>query len=423
MQNDNSNNFSKLIDNLFRRDSGKITSILTSVFGIENFDLVEDVVQDTILKALRQWPYSGIPDNPTGWLLKSAKNRTIDILRQRKIREKYSDRISSMLASEYSLSGKINEFFSENEIRNGQLRMIFTCCHPDLPGESQVALALKYLCGFSVKEIAKAFLTNEETITKRLSRAKEKLSSGRVKFEIPAGNELEVRLGNVLSTLYLLFNEGYNSASSDRIIKEELMDEAVWLTEFLLDQKITSLPEVHALLSLMLFHYSRTPARIDDNGNILLIKEQDRKLWDNKMIRKAKEHLNLSASGGKITEYHLEAGIAYFYTTSDFDKIEWGKILNLYNLLYDMNKSVIIGLNRVIVIAQLEGAEKGLTEISKLTDKDKLENYHLYYSTLGELYFQNNQKELAAESYLKALSLTLSEAERKLLMKKLNIVQ
>ena len=301
--------------------------------------------------------------------------------------------------------------------------MIFTCCHPDLPGESQVALALKHLCGFSVKEIAKAFLTNEDTITKRLSRAKEKFSIGKVKFEIPTGNELESRLANVLSTIYLLFNEGYNSATSDRLVREELMDEAIWLTGFLLEQKITALPEVHALLSLMLFHYARAPARIDDKGNILLIKEQDRNLWDKKMISKAEEHLNLAAKGNKITEYHLEAGIAYFYTQTDFDKIEWEKILHLYNVLYDMNKSAIVGLNRIIVVAQLEGAKKALAELDKLPGKDELKNYHLYYSTLGELYYLNNQKKEAAESYRKAEQLTTSEAEKKLLMKKISLVK
>ena len=423
MQSNDSQDISKLIDHLFRRDAGRITSILTGIFGIENFDLVEDIVQDTIVKALHQWPYSGIPGNPSGWLLTAARNRAIDLLRQRRVREKYSDQISLMLSSEYSLSGKVNEFFSENEINNGQLRMIFTCCHPDLPGESQVALALKHLCGFSVKEIAKAFLTNEDTITKRLSRAKEKFSIGKVKFEIPTGNELESRLANVLSTIYLLFNEGYNSATSDRLVREELMDEAIWLTGFLLEQKITALPEVHALLSLMLFHYARAPARIDDKGNILLIKEQDRNLWDKKMISKAEEHLNLAAKGNKITEYHLEAGIAYFYTQTDFDKIEWEKILHLYNVLYDMNKSAIVGLNRIIVVAQLEGAKKALAELDKLPGKDELKNYHLYYSTLGELYYLNNQKKEAAESYRKAEQLTTSEAEKKLLMKKISLVK
>ena len=423
MQSNDSQDISKLIDHLFRRDAGRITSILTGIFGIENFDLVEDIVQDTIVKALHQWPYSGIPGNPSGWLLTAARNRAIDLLRQRRVREKYSDQISLMLSSEYSLSGKVNEFFSENEINNGQLRMIFTCCHPDLPGESQVALALKHLCGFSVKEIAKAFLTNEDTITKRLSRAKEKFSIGKVKFEIPTGNELESRLANVLSTIYLLFNEGYNSATSDRLVREELMDEAIWLTGFLLEQKITALPEVHALLSLMLFHYARAPARIDDKGNILLIKEQDRSLWDKKMISKAEEHLNLAAKGNKITEYHLEAGIAYFYTQTDFDKIEWEKILHLYNVLYDMNKSAIVGLNRIIVVAQLEGAKKALAELDKLPGKDELKNYHLYYSTLGELYYLNNQKKEAAESYRKAEQLTTSEAEKKLLMKKISLVK
>jgi RNA polymerase sigma factor (sigma-70 family) len=424
MQKNDSTNFSKLIDHLFRREAGRITSVLTRIFGIGNIELVEDVVQDVLIKAFQQWPYSGIPENPSAWLYKAAKNRAIDILRKEKLKEKYTAEISTLFKSEWTLSSKVTEFFSENEIKDGQLRMMFACCHPGLPGEAQVALALKHLCGFSTREIARAFLTNEEAITKRLGRAKNKLKEGIVKFEIPAGANLKLRLENVLSSLYLLFNEGYNSSNADVLIRDDLIEEAIRLTSLLIDHPQTSKPEVHALLSLMLFHYARTPARIDNRGNILLLKEQDRKLWNKNLITEAEKHLALAASGNNLTEYHLEAGIASLYTTAEsFENTDWEKILYLYDILYKMNLSPIIGLNRAIVVAHIKGAEQAIKEIKLLPRSEMIQEYYLYHSALGELYLQNGQPKIAAEHLKTALSLTSSEAERKFLKKKIEMVK
>jgi len=414
---------SQIVEHLFRREAGRMTSVLTRVFGIENIELAEDVVQDTLLKALQQWPFTGIPDNPSAWLFKTAKNKAIDELRHNRLNKKYSEEISELFNSEWTLTGVIKEFFSENEIKDDQLRMIFTCCHPDLPPESQIALSLKNLCGFSIKEIAKAFLTNEITITKRLSRAKDKIKEGSIKFEIPAGSELEKRIKNVQSTLYLLFNEGYNSGKQDILIRTDLINEAIRLAELLIEHPITEIgnyrAEIYALLALMYFHYARNPARTDDNGNILLLKNQDWNLWDKKLIVKGIEYLERSATGNKLSEYHLQAGISYFYVTAEnFEKIEWGKILNLYNLLYEMNSSAIIGLNRAIVISQMNGAEAAIDEIKNLSF-EQLENYYLYYSTLGELYLQTGNLPEAKKYFEKAIQMTDSEPEKKLLRTKL----
>jgi RNA polymerase sigma factor (sigma-70 family) len=426
MQSSKKDKSSEIVEHLFRREAGRITSVLTRIFGIENIELAEDVVQDTILKALQQWPYSGIPDNPSAWLFRSAKNKAIDILRRNRLNNKYSEEISALFESEWKLGAKIDEFFSENEIIDDQLRMIFTCCHPKLPTESQIALALKNLCGFSIKEVAKAFLTNEATIIKRLSRAKDKIRSGTIKFEIPVGIKLERRIKNVLSTLYLLFNEGYNSSKQDILIREDLIKESIHLAELLIEHPLTEndyRSEIYALLALMYLHYARTPARIDDSGNILLLKDQDRNLWDRKLIAKGMEYLEKSASGDKLSGYHLQAGISYFYATAEnFEKIEWGKILNLYNILYKMNGSAIIGLNRAIVISQLLGAETAIDEIKKLAHKssgERLENYYLYHSTLGELYFQTGNYSEAKTWFEKAIQMTSSEIEKKLLHGKL----
>jgi len=414
---------SQIVEHLFRREAGRMTSVLTRVFGIENIELAEDVVQDTLLKALQQWPFTGIPDNPSAWLFKTAKNKAIDELRHNRLNKKYSEEISELFNSEWTLTGVIKEFFSENEIKDDQLRMIFTCCHPDSPPESQIALSLKNLCGFSIKEIAKAFLTNEITITKRLSRAKDKIKEGSIKFEIPAGSELEKRIKNVQSTLYLLFNEGYNSGKQDILIRTDLINEAIRLAELLIEHPITEIgnyrAEIYALLALMYFHYARNPARTDDNGNILLLKNQDWNLWDKKLIVKGIEYLERSATGNKLSEYHLQAGISYFYVTAEnFEKIEWGKILNLYNLLYEMNSSAIIGLNRAIVISQMNGAEAAIDEIKNLPF-EQLENYYLYYSTLGELYLQTGNLPEAKKYFEKAIQMTNSEPEKKLLRTKL----
>ena len=411
---------SNLVEHLFRHESGKITSTLTKIFGITNLELVEDVVQETLLKALQSWPFKGIPDNPSAWLYRAAKNNAIDILRREKFARDYSLELSASLKSEWSLSGSVKEYFSENEIKDSQLRMIFTCCHPDLPVESQVALALKTLCGLSIKEIANAFLTNLTVITKRLTRGKEKIREGKIKFEIPTGSELETRLNNVLSTTYLLFNEGYNSSNEDTLIRDILIEEAIRLTELLTEHTITDKPEVHALLALMFFHYARTPARLDKEGNIILLEDQDKNLFDNNLIVKGIKHLEKSSNGYKMTGYHLEAGIAYIYTTAkNMREIDWNKILKMYNLLYEIKKTPVVALNRAIVFSRVNGPMEGIVEINKIENKETLENYYLYHSAVADLYVKTNNIEKAKYHLEKAVKLTTSKAEKKLLKEKI----
>jgi RNA polymerase sigma factor (sigma-70 family) len=407
-----------IVDNLFRREAGRITSILTNIFGLHNLEMTEDVVQDTLIKALQQWSFKGVPENPSAWLFKAAKNKAIDILRREPAGHKYFS--GKLVDSEWSLRGNVNEFFSENEIKDGQLRMIFACCHPDLPGEAQTALALKNLCGFSIKEIAKAYLTNEAVISKRLTRAKEKFRDGSIKLEIPTGEKLGSRLSRVLTTLYLLFNEGYNSSDKNTLIKEDLIEEAIRLCEILADHPVTSKSEIHALLALMFFHYARTPARIDKSGNIVLLDQQERNLWDRNLIAKGIEHFNKSSDGYRMSEYHLEAGIAYFYTTAEaFEMTDWKRILFLYDLLYNIKRSPVVALNRAVVISMLEGPAAGIDAINKIEKNDTLEEYYLYHSVLADLYLKNSNTEEAKNHLQKAILLTPSEAEKKLLREKL----
>lgn len=411
------------IDNLFRREAGKVTAVLTRVFGVNNLELVEDVVQDTLLKALQQWPLGGVPENPEAWIYKAAKNKAVDILRREKLKDKYASDLNYLYKSEWTLSKTISEVFSDNEIKDDQLRMIFTCCHPSIPVESQVALALKTLCGFGIKEIAKAFLLNEETIAKRITRAKTVLRKENIRFQIPAGDELKERLNIVLSTLYLLFNEGYNSMNEETLIREDLIAEAIRLTLLLCGHKLTETPAVHALLSLMLFHTARIPARTDSLGNIYLLEEQDRSLWNRSIINEAIRHMGKSAEGKEVSEYHLEAGIAYFYTTAEsFEKTEWEKILRVYDIMYKTNNSPVVGLNRAIVYAQVHGPAAGIKEIKKLEDK-AMDKYYLYHSALGEMHSREGNYKQAEEHFKKAIELTTSNAEKKLINKKLDAIK
>ncbi len=285
---------SQTIDHLFRHESGKMVSVLSRLLGLQNLETVHDIVQDTLLQAMNTWSYNGVPENPSAWLYRAAKNRAIDFLRRQKKFKEIAPQYSYLLQSEYSLSSTVNSLFLENEIQDSQLRMMFACGHPSIAEESQIALTLKTLCGLSVNEIAKAFLTNEETITKRIYRAKEKIKSEKIELNVPQGKELPQRLDVVLKSLYLLFNEGYNSSHPDQLIREDLCQEAIRLSYLLTTHSITNLPRTNALLSLMCFQASRLQARLDDKGNIILLKYQDRSKWYKPLIEKGFMYLEMA---------------------------------------------------------------------------------------------------------------------------------
>ncbi|MDQ3109095.1 MAG: sigma-70 family RNA polymerase sigma factor [Bacteroidota bacterium] len=399
-----------------------MVATLTRIFGTHNLELAEDVVQDTLLQACRQWGFSGIPDNPSAWLFKVAKNKALDKIRREKYTREYAADISHLLKSEYTASATLNELFLENEIRDDQLRMMFACCHPAIAQEAQVALTLKTLCGFGVAEIAKAFLTTEETISKRLYRAKEKLRELQNAFEIPEGALLDQRVGAVLSSVYLLFNEGYNSTQHDSLIREDLIEEAIRLAFLLAEHPRTDRPEIHALLALMLFHASRSKGRIDENGEIILLAQQDRSKWNRGMIKLALNHLDHSSEGETMTIYHLEAGIAYFHAMSpSYAETNWKGILESYNLLLAANPSPVIALNRAIIFAEVNGPEAGMKTMQEISGKDELEKFYLYHATIGDLYSRLGRNNDAKKSFEKAVSLTKSKKEIALLRKKMEI--
>ena len=378
-------NANVLVDHLFRHEAGKMVSVLTRIFGLKHIEIAEDIVQDTFLKALDEWSFHKIPENPPAWLYRVAKNRTIDIIRHQKYVAEYEQELNLLLKSEWTLSHSLNNLFLDSEIEDSQLRMIFTSCHPELPKESQIALTLKTLCGFSVGEISRALLTTDANINKRLFRAKQKLRDENLKFEIPAGKSLDERLDSVYKVIYLLFNEGYKASDSDTVIRKDLCAEAIRLCKLLAEHPSGNKPKTYALLALMCFHAARLDARLDDNGYIILLKEQDRFKWDRSLINKGYEYLNESSEGDELSEYHLEAGIAANHASaSSFEDTDWENVYKLYDMLVKIHPSPITYLNRAIVIGQISGAKAAIAELEKIKNLDE---YYLYHTTFAEFYF------------------------------------
>ncbi|MCU0443961.1 MAG: sigma-70 family RNA polymerase sigma factor [Microscillaceae bacterium] len=409
------------IEHLFRRESGRIIALLTRIFGTHNLELAEDVVQDTLLKALEHWKFKGVPQNPSAWILQVAKNQALDVIRREKLKNKFADEVHHLLQSEYSLLPTLNQLWQETELPDDQLRMMFACCHPSLPAEAQIALILKTLCGFNIAEIARAFVSNEETISKRLYRAKQVFREQKIKFEIPDNQQISSRLGNVLEAIYLLFNEGYNTTHHDTLIRQDLLEESLRLGKMLADNPRTCTGEVCALLALMCFHTARIPARTSESGSILLLQFQNRALWNRELIAIGLQYLDQAAQSQHISPYHIEAGIAYEHCLAPtYAQTHWERIIILYDLLYQIQASPVVALNRAIALAELKGAQAGLDAIAQITDLASLKKFYLLPATLGELYAQLNQPDLARFHWQEAWQLTQSPHEKQLLTEKIN---
>lgn len=412
-----------MADHLFRHEAGKLVAVLTRVFGPHNLQLAEDVVQDTLLKALESWKLQGLPDNPTAWLFTVAKNKALDVLRRQKTATAHATALSPLLQSEYTLVPTLNDWLQEDNIPDAQLRMMFVCCHPELSAEAQVALILKTLCGFSVAEVAKAFITNPDTIEKRLYRAKQQFKDKQVVFDMPTVQELGKRLDIVLAAIYFIFNEGYAAARHDDLVRTDLLEEAMRLANLLANHSLTRHPKIFALLALFCFNASRSEARLDGDGNILLLKDQDRSRWSRPLIAQGIHLLEQSTDSNEPTRYHLEAMIAYEHAVAPcFEQTDWGSIITYYNVLYQLNPSPIVALNKAIAIGEKDGAAAGITAIDQIPDANRLQQYYLLYAVKGELYARLQQTDKAAACFTTAISLTQSVAEKKLLQQKLAAV-
>jgi RNA polymerase sigma-70 factor (ECF subfamily) len=407
-----------VVEHLFRHEAGKMVATLTRIFGIEHLTLAEDMVQEALARALETWPYRGIPENPSAWIMRASRNLALDVIRRQKIFRAKESEIVRLIEGDGSASEAT--IFPEHEIADDRLRMMFVCCHPVIPPEAQVALALKTLCGFGVTEISRAFLTTEAAIAKRLTRAKQKIQEARVPFEIPTGAELTRRLDSVLQSLYLLFNEGYKASSGEKLVRGELCDEAIRLTELLAQHSAGNQPKTHALLALMLLNAARIPARADDEGNLLRLEEQDRTRWDQAMIARGMFHLRESATGTDISEYHLQAGIAACHSTAiDYESTDWGKILSLYDRLIEFDDSPVVALNRAVAIANVHGPEAGLQTVRSIRDRKQLDSYYLLFAVVGELEMRLNNRAAAAEQFRRSFELAETKSERAFLLKRL----
>ena len=416
----NPEGISQLVEHLFRHESAKMVATLTRIFGIEHWNLAEDVVQEALARALETWPYRGVPENPSAWIMRASRNLALDVIRRQKVFRGKEPEIAHLIENSRSPLPEA-DIFVENEIGDDRLRMMFVCCHPVIAPEAQVALTLKTLCGFSITEISRAFLTTEAAIAKRLTRAKQKIQEAQVPFEIPAGDELTRRLDSVLQSVYLLFNEGYKASTGDKLVREELCHEAIRLTELLAQHPAGNQPKTHALLALMLLNAARTSAREDNQGNLLRLEEQDRTRWDQPMIERGMSHLRESAAGEAVSEYHLQAGIAACHATAkDYSLTNWGRILSLYDRLMEFDDSPVIALNRAVAIANFHGPEAGLEAVRAIKDHEKLASYYLFYSVIGELAMRMNNREAAAEQFRKAFELADTKSERAFLLKRLH---
>jgi RNA polymerase sigma factor (sigma-70 family) len=404
-------NDGELIPHLFRTEYTRIVSVLGKRFGFDQMEIAEDIASDTFLTASHTWGIKGIPQNPTAWLYTVAKNKAKNYLQRHAT---FENKISPEIvrATDDLYEREID--LSPQNINDSQLQMMFAICHPAIPPEAQIGLSLRILCGFGIEEIADAFLSNKETINKRLFRAKEKLRELKIKIEFPNQSEIDERLSPVLTTIYLLFNEGYYSVSQNIPLRKDLCLEAMRLCHMLVENKGTDQPRVYALLSLMCFHASRFEARINDHGEIILYGEQDTNLWNTDLINKGVYFLNCSASGNVLSKYHLEAGIAYWNTQKNDTTEKWEKVLDLYNKLLMIEYSPIAALNRTYALAKVYGNQKAIEEAEKL----KLDTNHLYHLLLGELYAAID-KNKAITHWNAALKLTRSAADKKLILRKI----
>jgi RNA polymerase sigma-70 factor (ECF subfamily) len=411
---------SRELGHLFRREAGRMVSALTRIFGLHNLELAEDVVQDALCRALEIWKFGPMPDNPSAWLMAAAKNRAIDVLRSQKRTRRFAPDVGYLLETEWTLVPTVSALFDEHELCDDQLRMMFSCCHPKLATMGQVTLILNILCGFSVAEIASAFLTSEASIEKRLQRAKKILSESGALFEVAGANEIGARLDAVESALYLLFNEGYHGAHPRAAVQRELCEEAIRLAGMLLSHPACARRRTEALLALMCLHAARISGRVDEAGNLAPLQDQDRSQWDQALIARGLSLLGDSASEGDVSEYHIEAAIAAQHSTAkSYQETDWRAIAVLYDSLYALRPSPVVALSRAIALGQLEGPERGIEALLGIADRDRLERYPFYPAALGEFCFRAGRAEEAKAHFARACSLARSPAESRYLERKL----
>jgi RNA polymerase sigma-70 factor (ECF subfamily) len=401
-----------LIPHLFRTEYRKIVAVLCKRFGFNQIEIAEDIASDTFLAAAQTWTLKGIPQQPIAWLYNVAKHKAINYLQRDSV---FKSKITPEIKKTAPGTDDTEIDLSQQNINDSQLQMMFAICHPAIPTEAQIGLSLRILCGFGIEEVADAFLTNKETINKRLFRAKEKLREEKINIELPGPAEIDQRLATVLTTIYLMFSEGHYSVSQNNTLRKDVCLEAMRLCYMLVENKYTNQPPVNALLSLMCFHTSRFEARTNKNGELILYEEQDTSLWDTDLISMGAYFLNCSASGNKLSKYHLEAAIAYWNTQRADTKEKWESILQLYNQLLQIEYSPIAALNRTFALSKANGKQEAIIEAEKLNLADN----QFYYALLGELY-TGIDNEKAKQNFQKTFSLAKTLTDKQAIQRKLD---
>ncbi|MBV9114833.1 MAG: RNA polymerase subunit sigma-24 [Hyphomicrobiales bacterium] len=403
-------------EHLFRRESGRLVAALTRVFGVHNLALAEDVVQHAFCRAMEVWKFRGVPENPSAWLMATAKNRALDVLRRQHAARSFAPELGRLLDSEWTLAPAVEELLAPNALKDNLLRMMFSCCHPALAQESQVALILNILCGFSVSEVGSAFVSGHAAIEKRIQRAKKVLAQSKHLFDVALPSDFSARLPAVHRALYLLFNEGYHGASAAHAVRIELCREAIRLVTILLEHPAGTTSKSYALSALMHLNAARLPARVDGAGNLITLFHQDRSLWNRELMLEGFRFLELSATGHEVTEYHIEAAIAAAHSTAlRAEDTDWKVIVALYDTLMQIHPSPVVALNRAIAVAQDQGPARGIAEIEAIEDRDRLADYPFYPAALGELELRRGQRDLARDHFQAARSLARNPMERRFL--------
>lgn len=403
-------NASGVVDHFFRHEGAKVVATLTAHLGTHRLQLAEDVVQEALLRALQTWSYRGVPENPAAWLTQVAKNLALTALRREQVWNQKQDGIAAEHARWLAAP---TEDMKHETFADDTLRMMFVCFHPELPVESQTALALRTLCGFSPAEIAAAFLTSEAAIAKRLVRARQRIRELALPFAVPAPAELSSRLEGVLHTLYLLFNEGYKASIGDRLVREELCREAIRLVTLVAQHPGTHEPRAEALLALMLLNAARLDARTDDTGNLLRLHEQDRNAWNQAMIQQGILCLHQASQGSALSAYHIEASIAAAHClAADASTTDWALILHLYDQLLALTGSPVTAMNRAVAVARVQGPQAGWDALENIPQRSVLEGNHLYHAMRGTFAAELGQTAAAVAHFRQAAKLALLPVER-----------
>jgi RNA polymerase sigma-70 factor, ECF subfamily len=400
------------LDAVYASDSRRIFASLIRLLG--DFDVAEEALHDAFTTALEQWPKNGVPENPRTWLISAGRFKAIDRLRrQARFNTPLEDVAHQLAASEFDPAS-----IDDRHLEDDRLRLIFTCCHPALPGDAQVALTLREVCGLTTEEIARAFLTNTPVIAKRIVRAKAKIRDARIPYEVPTQKELPTRLDSVLCVIYLIFTEGYSAYSGPKLARADLSQEAIRLGRLvtaLLDE-----PEATALLALMLLHESRRETRTSKEGGIILLEDQDRSKWDQTLIKEGIALVEKGLASRRVGPYALQAAIAAVHAESvSPDSTDWKQIAGLYDVLLRLNPSPVVELNRAVAIGQRDGPESGLALIDRILERGALQDYYLGHAARADFCRRLGRRSEAAESYRRALALARQEPARQLLEKRL----